>query len=109
METVVDVMERVEGVDLGQLEPMTTLHVWTWNSIYRVVVSDGSEVLVQGGALFPALTHAHIDGASAGQGLVRTGWIGLGLLMVFHVGAKRIVTSPVIAITTEPPRISVVH
>ena len=109
METFVEVMERVEGVELDRLEPMTTLHVWTWNSIYRVVVSEGSEVLVQGGSLFPAPTPAHIDGASTGHRLVRTGWIGLGLLMQFHVGQKRVVTSPVIAIATEPPRMSVVH
>ena len=109
MDTFVEVMEHVEGVELGRLEPMTTLHVWTWNSMYRVVVSEGSEVLVQGGSSFPAPTPARIDGASAGQGLVRTGWIGLGLLMVFHVGRKRFVTSPVIAIVTEPARMSVVH
>jgi len=109
VDTFVDVMERAEGVELGQLEPMTTLLVWTWNSIYQVVVSDGSEVLVQGGSLFAAPTPAHIDGATAGQGVVRTGWIGLGLLMQFHVGEKRIVTSPVIAIVTEPPRIAIVH
>jgi len=109
VDTLVDVMERVEGVELGQLEPMTTLLVWTWNSIYQVVVSDGSEVLVQGGSSFAAPTPAHLDGASAGKGLVRTGWIGLGLLMEFHVGEKRIVTSPVIAIATKPPGIFVVH
>ena len=109
MDTFVDVMERVEGVELDRLEPMTTLLVWTWNSMYRVVVSEGSEVLVQGGTFFPAPIPAHIDGASAGQGLVKTGWIGLGLLMEFHVGEKRIVTSPVVAIATELPSILVVH
>lgn len=109
MDTFVDVMERVEGVELGRLEPMTTLLVWTWNSIYKVVVSDGPEVVVQGGSFFPVPIAAHIDGASAGQGLVRTGWIGLGLLMEFHVGEKHIVTSPVVAIATELPQILVVH
>ena len=109
MEPFVNVVERVEGVELGRLEPMTTLLVRTWNSIYRVVVSDGSEVLVQGGSIFPVPTLAHLEGASAGQGPIRTGWIGLGLVIEFHVGDRRIVTSPVVAIVTEPPRISVVH
>ena len=109
METCLNIVDRVEGVELGRLEPMTVLLVRTWNSIYRVVVSEGSDVLVQGGAHFPVPTLAHVGGASAGQGLVRRGCIVLGLLLEFHVGEKRIVTSPVVAIVTEPPLFSVVH
>jgi len=66
--TFLELMQSVEGVELGELEPMTTVLVWTWNSLYRVVVSEGSDVLVQGGLLFPQPTPAHVDGASTGGG-----------------------------------------
>src|SRR5688572_15731963 len=62
--TFLELMQSVEGVELGELEPMTTVLVWTWNSLYRVVVAEGSDVLVQGGLLFPRPTPAHVDGAS---------------------------------------------
>ena len=109
MNTFLELMQCVEGVELGELEPMTTLLVWTWNTLYRVVVAEGSEVLVQGGSYFPEPTPAHVDGASTGGSPLKTGWIGVGLLMEIHVRGKRIVTTPVIAIATERTAMSTVH
>jgi hypothetical protein len=105
MDRFVELMKRVDGVRLSQLEPLTTLLVWTWNALYEVIVAEGSNVLLQGGA-FPELTPAHIDGASMGGSLVITGWIGAGLLVEFRVSGKRIVTAPVIAIAAERPDVS---
>jgi hypothetical protein len=107
--TFLELMQSVEGVELGELEPMTTVLVWTWNSLYRVVVSEGSDVLVQGGLLFPQPTPAHVDGASTGGGPLKIGWIGLGLMMELHVSGQRIVTTPVIAIATERTGMFTVH
>jgi hypothetical protein len=108
MDTFLELMQHVNGVELGQLEPLTTLLVSTWNSLYQVIVGEGSDVLVQGGS-FPKPAPAHVDGASTGGSLLKTGWIGVGLLMEFRVSGKRIVTSPVVAIATERPGISIVH
>jgi hypothetical protein len=44
-----------------------------------------------------------------GGSLLMTGWIGVGLLMEFRVNGTRIVTSPVVAIATERPHITVVN
>jgi hypothetical protein len=44
------------GVHLRDLAPMTTLHVQTRNSQYRIIVSAGDAVLVEGGQFFPCLT-----------------------------------------------------
>jgi hypothetical protein len=107
--TFLELVQSVEGVELGELEPMTTVLVWTWNSLYRVVVAEGSDVLVQGGLLFPQPTPAHVDGASTGGGPLKTGWIGLGLVMELHVSGTRIVTTPVIAIATERTGLSTVQ
>ena len=107
MDIFLKLTQHVEGVELDRLEPLTTLLVWTWNSLYRVVVAQGSAVLVQGGLFFPEPTPAEVDGASTGGSLLKSGWIGVGLLMELRVGSRRIVTSPVVAIVTEQSFISV--
>jgi hypothetical protein len=109
VDTFLELIQRAEGLELGQLEPLTTLLVWTWNTLYRVVVAEGSDVFVQGGSHFPEPTPAHIDGASAGGSFLKMGWIGVGLVMELRVRGKRIVTSPVVAIATERPGVPVAH
>jgi len=109
MNTFLQLKERVAGVELSWLEPLTTVLILTWNSTYRVIVAEGSDVLVQGGCYFPELTPAHVDGASAGGGPLITGWICVGLKVEFRVNGTRIVTSPVVAIATERPAISAAH
>src|SRR6186997_2547113 len=69
------------GVHLRDLAPMTTLHVHTRNSLYRIIVSAGDAVLVEGGEFFPSLTPAHFSGASVGGSFLKVGWIGIGLRM----------------------------
>ena len=88
------------GVHLRDLAPMTTLHVNTRNSTYRIIVSAGDAVLVEGGEFFPALTPAHFSGASVGGSFLKVGWIGIGLRMEILVDGRRIVTSPVRDIST---------
>lgn len=88
------------GVHLRDLAPMTTLHVHTRNSLYRIVVSAGDAVLVEGGEFFPALTPAHFSGASVGGSFLKVGWIGVGLRMEILADGRRIVTSPVHDIVT---------
>ena len=107
--TSLELVEHVEGVELGELEPLTIVLVWTWNSLYRLIVEEGGDVLLQGGPFFPEPTPAHVDGASTGGNLLKAEWIGVGLLMEFRVSGKRIVTSPVVSITTERPGMSTVH
>ena len=92
---------NVEGVHLRQFPPFTTLLVRTTNSLYRVVVTDGPKVYVQGGRFFPDVTPAYLDGASLGGSCLTVGWLGSGLLVEFRLGGRRIITSPVRAITTE--------
>ena len=103
------VVNDIKGVDLRQLPPFTTLLVRTVNSVYRVVITTGPEVYVQGGAFFPDPTSAYLDGASIGGSCVKVGWIGLGLLVQFRSGDQCVITSPVRAISTERASGSVVH
>jgi hypothetical protein len=101
--------ENIEGVHLKDLPPFTTLLVRTVNSLYRVVVIQGTEVYVQGGSFFPDPTSACLDGASIGGRSIRVGWIGIDLLVEIRAAGRRVITSPVRAITVERTSLSVVQ
>jgi hypothetical protein len=104
-----DFMEHLQAVHLRQLPRLTTLLVWTRNSVYRVMVTNGCSIYVQGGAFFPEPTSAHLEGAGMGGSVVKAGWIGVGLVMEIHASGRRIVTSPVQAIVTKRAGTAVVH
>jgi hypothetical protein len=87
-----------DGVSLLDLEPLTTLLVRTSHSVYRMIVLQGTTVLLQGGA-FPDATTGQLQGSGFGGHLLKLGWIGVGLRMEISVDGKRIITSTVRAIT----------
>jgi len=86
-----------DGIDVSQLEVLTTLMVTTSNTAYRVVILDPAEnrVLVQGGQLFPRFTEARFNGATCGGSFLKLGWIGRGFQMEFYSRGNRVVTSRV--------------
>lgn len=83
------------GISLLALEPLTSLVIETRNTRYQIIVTRGEEIIIQGGSFFPDPTAARLDGASLGSGLLRLGWIGIGLRMEVRAGGQRIVTTPV--------------
>jgi len=94
-------MDDFDRLYVRELPPLTILLVETKNSSYRIVVTKGSSVRVQGGPFFPELTSARLDGASLqGTGL-EVEWLGVGLRMRITAGNRRLVTSPIRAISTE--------
>jgi hypothetical protein len=101
LEDFVAASSSAAGVSIGDLEPFTTLLVRTCNSHYRIVISQNSTVLVQGGTFFPYVTDARLEGSSAGGSFLKLGWIGVGLRMEICARGQRIVTSPVRAIHAE--------
>jgi hypothetical protein len=103
VDTFLQLLQDADGLELRRLEPLTTLFVRTRNSLYRLVVAKGRDVLLQGGRFFPRPTPAHVEGARASGSLLMTGWIVVGLLMEFQVDGKLFATSPVIAIAADPP------
>lgn len=109
LEDFLELTNRIDGVDLTTLEPLTTLLVYTRNTLYRIIVCDGADVFLQGGNLFPTLTPAYVDGAGAGIGVLKRGWIATGLLLEFSVRGTRFVSSPVVAIAAQAAGFSVVH
>ena len=109
MEQATEGAGRLEGIELGQLPPLTTLVVWTWNSVYRLVVLGDATVCIQGGAHFPDPTPATFEGASLGRGPLIAGWICVGLLMGLRVRGSWVMTTPVLAISSDTPHDTTVH
>jgi hypothetical protein len=90
-----------EGLRLGDLEPMDVVVVRTRNSVYRLIVTGGNDVTVQGGEFFTDPTPACVDGSGFGGSLIKAGWLGIGLRMEIRAGGRRIITSPVRSITRQ--------
>jgi hypothetical protein len=101
LEAFADKVSASEGVSLSDLEPLTTLLVRTSHSVYRIIVMQGTTVLVQGGSAFPDATIGHLHGSGLGGSLLKLGWIGVGLRMEISSDGKRFVTSRVRAVTTK--------
>jgi hypothetical protein len=109
VDTFLKLTQHTQGVELDHLEPSTTLLVWTWNSLYRVIIAKGSDVVVQGGAYFTEPT-PRARRRRKGRGLCsQVGLIAIGLLMELRASGRHIVTSPVVAIATAPSDVSVRH
>ena len=83
------------GVLVRNLARLTELIVQTGNTRYRVVVSDGADVVVQGGTFFPDPTHGRIVGSSFSGTFLKVGWIGVGFCMEIVADGRRIVTTAV--------------
>ena len=106
----VNVSPAVQGLHLRDLPTLTLLRVWTMNSVYYLVVADAPEVLLHGGPFFPEWTAGRLDGATiVVNGLIKIGWIGVGLPMEICAAGRRIVTSPVRTITIEDAPTSALH
>lgn len=95
-----DALDTIECVRLRDLLPATTLLISTVNSVYRVLITEGPDVYVQGGSFFPVATLASIDGARIGGSCLRVDCICIGLLVEIRSGGQTIITSPVRAIVT---------
>jgi hypothetical protein len=91
------------GLMLDSLEPGTRIVVATRHSAYRFVVIDGAQkrATVTGGKMFPESTEVRIEGATAGAGVIRPGWIIVGLRMELSIGLKRITTSNVQSVSFD--------
>ena len=97
------------GVDLRAVEPLTTITIHTRNSVYRIIVTHTTSVVVQGGHFFPDPVSARVDGSGFGGSLLKVGWIGIGFRMEIVAGDQRIVTSPVRDISIEPRGLATAH
>ena len=102
-------MHAIESLHLPDLPPLTRVLVWTMNSFSQLVVTRGDEAYVQGGTYFPTARPARINGALHCCGPMGAGWIAVGLLLELHAGPARVITSPIVAISTERAGHMTVH
>jgi hypothetical protein len=94
---------RLTGIDVRFLPTGTEVIVDTRNSRYRLVMLDGivREARVEGGRHFAQESTVRIEGSSLPGGLLKVGWIGLGLPLELSRGSRRIVTSAVRSIRVD--------
>jgi hypothetical protein len=71
------------GVQIDQIEELTTLAVRTTNSLYEITVLDGrtGDVLLRGGEFFPVRTAVRLEGSTCGGSLLKRHGIYVGLRM----------------------------
>ena len=71
------------GVQLDQIEELTTLAVQTTKSLYEITVLNGStgDVLVRGGEFFPVRTAVRLEGSTCGGSILKRRGIYVGLRM----------------------------
>jgi len=72
-----------DGVQIDQIEELTTLAVQTNNTLYEITVLNGhtGEVLVRGGEFFPVRTPVRLEGSTCGGSILKRGGIYVGLRM----------------------------
>ena len=87
---------RFRSVAIPLLLPGTVLSLHTRNTLYRIVVVDGTERRVQitGGKLFPEGTEAEIVGATDDE-TVKVGWIVEGFQLELTTNRGPVLTSTV--------------
>ncbi|HKX27157.1 MAG TPA: hypothetical protein VJ302_05645 [Blastocatellia bacterium] len=89
--------DQLEGVALESLNEYDTIHAHTHNSDYQIFIFDPKtgRALVQGGPYLSKPVAAVVCGSTIGGGMLKTGWLGIGLCMEIFVHGRRLVTSPV--------------
>ncbi|PYU17951.1 MAG: hypothetical protein DMG30_29700 [Acidobacteria bacterium] len=72
-----------DGVQIDQIQELTTLAVRTTNSLYEITVLNGrtGEVLVRGGEFFPVRTPVRLEGSTCGGSILKKRGIYVGLRM----------------------------
>src|SRR5215469_5747168 len=82
------------GVQIDQMEELTTLAVRTNNTLYEITVLDGQagEVLVRGGKFFPVRTPVRLEGSTCGGSILKRRGIYVGLRMEIVPGPVEIVS-----------------
>jgi len=103
LDEVTEISDELEGVMLETLRPCDTIHVRTRNSDYEVFLLDpeAGRALVKGGKYFAEPMEATVSGSTFGGGMLKLGWLGVGLRMEICANGKRVATSPVRELRVE--------
>ncbi len=97
-----------DGVCLDRLGTLDRVTVLTRNSTYEIVVLSATtgDVLVRGGALFPAFTPVRLAGSTLGGSFLKLRSIYVGFHLEFAVSGGVVITSPVGTVAVWPCNVS---
>lgn len=97
-----------ETIEVGALKPGTRIRLETMNSVYEVLVLNGSDVFVSGGSMrdgnirFPKPISGQIIGSMFNHQL-RYGKIIYGMRLAMDLESGGIETSPITGVKLETP------
>ena len=96
--------EWTDGCQVDAVPVFQTLTVITTNTLYEIVVLDGSQGLIRlrGGRFFPDWREAQLAGCSRGGSVLKLRGIYTGFSMEVRTGEEVIITSPVRRLTMTP-------
>jgi len=98
LDTLTNIADEADGVNVRALDPLASLFVRTKNSTYQINTLDGTAAIVQGGRFFQTPTTVDACGATMGGSCIKLGWIGVGFCLEFIADGRRVVTTRVRAI-----------
>jgi hypothetical protein len=98
LDTLTNIADEADGVNVRALDPLASLFVRTKNSTYQINTLDGTAAIVQGGRFFQTPTTVDACGATMGGSCIKVGWIGVGFCLEFIADGRRVVTTRVRAI-----------
>ena len=87
------------GVDLAGVRPGTALEVQTKNTSYTVIPQEGGEVLIWGHHHYcPEPVKIGALDSCYSTGVLRKGYLGMGMRLTFRLGDHHITTSRILKI-----------
>jgi hypothetical protein len=94
-----------DGIQIDQLHELDALAIRTRNSTYEIVVTapGKGQVLVRGGAHFPAFKEATLRGSTIGGSILKSGGVYPGFRLELEADGRRVITSAVESIDVNPP------
>ncbi len=103
LDGVAEISPALEGVIMGKLEACDTIQAQTRNSVYEIFLLDpeSGRALVRGGEYFAEPMEATVSGSTFGGGMLKVGWLGVGLRMEIYANGQRTVTSPIQSLRVE--------
>jgi hypothetical protein len=95
-----------DGLHVSELMPLDRIVVQTQNSTYEIVVTTPAtaQVIVRGGAFFPAFAPVRLAGSSLGGSFLKLHSIHVGFRMELISESQSLVTSTVQTISIETGR-----
>jgi hypothetical protein len=107
VDEVIEISDRLEGVELQTLAVHDTIYARTCHSDYQILLLDpeSGQARVQGGRYFVEPVDATVSGSTFGGCMLKLGWLGIGLRIEIYANGRHILTSPLQSLQVSHPSV----